>query len=422
MSAVARHDIREMELSGQDDKGVSLVVIATAIMPFTLLFGNDRSFTFQSVVPSIVLMVVACLFSSKARRLSRQAVYVIFGFLTIMAVSNFLTASLQSYLITSNTVTRFLLFTIIILFYGISTSHSYSRRELSFLFKSIGASTIVTSFLEIRRYLQLGLYAGRVSPVTLLGQDLDPNYFALLVVVQIACAYVVALYSINIITKLLYFIFMCLGFVSVILTGSRSGMLCSIAVLGLGFIAYYLEAGSSKLSTTILLIVFFVVLLFMASRFMSDWMFDRFFNNDYNDSSNAQRLNYWQNAIQRWPQRPLFGFGVGNYNYFFALDRGMVGDLSTTTHGTVTDFLVDFGILGLGLLIYIVGSSVLSLAKRHVYIMLAVLPGIVVCTVIIGAERTVALWLWIILFRVVANYFNCHPNESLYDVFQKGKR
>ena len=199
-------------------------------------------------------------------------------------------------------------------------------------------------------------------------------------------------------------------------------MLCSIAVLGLGFIAYYLEAGSSKLSTTILLIVFFVVLLFMASRFMSDWMFDRFFNNDYDDSSNAQRLNYWQNAIQRWPQRPLFGFGVGNYNYFFAIDRGMVGDLSTTTHGTVTDFLVDFGILGLGLLIYIVGSSVLSLAKRHVYIMLAVLPGIVVCTVIIGAERTVALWLWIILFRVVANYFNCHPNESLYDVFQKGKR
>lgn len=419
MSAIARHSLPETELLEHDDSRISLVVIATAIMPFTLLFGNDRSFTFQSVIPSIALMVIACLFSSRARKLSRQAMFVVFGFLAIMAISNFLTASFQSYLITSNTITRFLLFTVIILFYGIATSHSYSQKELRFLFKSVGASVLVTAFLEIRRYLQLGLYAGRVSPVTLLGQDLDPNYFALLVVVQIACAYIVALYSDAIITKLLYFAFICLGFAAIILTGSRSGMLCSIAVLGLGFITYYFEAGSAKLATTILLVVFFVVLLSVASRFMSDWMFDRFFNNDYDDGSNAQRVDYWQNAILRWPQRPLFGFGVGNYNFFFAMDRGLTGDLSTTTHGTVTDFLVDFGILGLGLLVYIIGSSVVSLAKRHVYMMLAVLPGIVVCTVIIGAERTVALWLWIILFRVTANYFDCHSGESLQNIFQK---
>lgn len=419
MSVIVEYDIPEKELLRQDSRKISLVVVATAIMPFMLLFGVDRSFTFQSAMPSIVLMTIACVFSPEARKMSRQAAFVCCGFLVIMAVSNLLTASFQSYLITDNTVIRFSLFAVIILFYGIAVSHLYSKRELRFLFKSIAFSVVVTAYLEIKRYFQLGLYAGRVSPVTLLGQDLDPNYFALLVVVQIACAYIVALYSHRIITKIIYFILICFGVVAVVLTGSRSGMLCSIAVLCLGAIAYYLEMGSPKFITSVLLVVFFVALLSVASHFMSDWMFDRFFNNDYDDGSNAQRIYYWQNAFLRWPQRPLFGFGVGNYNYFFAVDRGMVGDVSTTTHGTVTDFLVDFGILGLVLLLYIIGSSVVSLARHRIYMMLAVLPGIVVCTIIIGAERTVALWLWIILFRVVANYFSYHPDESLYSVFQK---
>lgn len=68
-------------------------------------------------------------------------------------------------------------------------------------------------------------------------------------------------------------------------------------------------------------------------------MFDRFFRNSYHDGSNEQRVGYWIKAVERWPQRPLFGFGIGNYNYFFAKDNGVgAADSSVTTHGTVTDF------------------------------------------------------------------------------------
>ncbi len=48
-----------------------------------------------------------------------------------------------------------------------------------------------------------------------------------------------------------------------------------------------------------------------------------------------------------------FWLWVGNYNYYSAQDWGLA-ETSTTTHGTVTDFLVDFGIIGLGLFLYIV--------------------------------------------------------------------
>ena len=104
-------------------------------------------------------------------------------------------------------------------------------------------------------------------------------------------------------------------------------------------------------------------------------------------------------------------------NYFLTKDLGLSGDSSVTTHGTITDFLVDFGVVGLGLFFYKIFYSVQKLIRSKRYFLAAVLPWIFICLIIIRAERTVALWLYLILFVVLGNYFVSHPDKSLYTVF-----
>ena len=154
------------------------------------------------------------------------------------------------------------------------------------------------------------------------------------------------------------------------------------------------------------------VALFLINRFMGDWMFDRFFKNSYNDGSNQFRVELWVKAVQRWMSRPLFGFGVGNYNYFSAEDWGVV-ETSTTTHGTITDFLVDFGMIGLLLFFSVLIRIFRGLFQGKGYTPLALCPGIVVCWLIVGAERTVALWLFLIIFYVLADYLSCNQEHSM---------
>ena len=104
-------------------------------------------------------------------------------------------------------------------------------------------------------------------------------------------------------------------------------------------------------------------------------------------------------------------------NYFLTKDLGLSGDSSVTMHGTITDFLVDFGVVGLGLFFYIFFYSVQKLIRSKRYFLAAVLPWIFICLIIIRAERTVALWLYLILFVVLGIYFVSHPDKSLYTVF-----
>lgn len=141
----------------------------------------------------------------------------------------------------------------------------------------------------------------------------------------------------------------------------------------LGGMVYVVRPVKGKMSSVIFLAGFAVALVIAASKYISDWMFNRFFVNSYNDGSNEFRVALWIKAVERWPQHPLFGFGVGNYTYYSAHDWGLA-ETSTTTHGTVTDFLVDFGIIGLGLFLYIVIDIISGLIVSKQYVLLAMLP------------------------------------------------
>ena len=83
-------------------------------------------------------------------------------------------------------------------------------------------------------------------------------------------------------------------------------------------------------------------------------------------------------------------------------------ETSTTTHGTITDFLVDFGLIGLLLFFSVLIRIFRGLLQREGLYTLGPMSGIVVCWLIVGAERTVALWLFLIIFYVLADYLSCN--------------
>lgn len=80
--------------------------------------------------------------------------------------------------------------------------------ELRFVVKMIAASVLASAVLEFRTYFQEGMYFGRVYPVSFRNHQLDANYFALLVVVQVSCAFLVALYSRRKSEKIIYMLFL----------------------------------------------------------------------------------------------------------------------------------------------------------------------------------------------------------------------
>lgn len=401
-----------------EGKKISFVVWAIAVAPFCVLFTKENSFTFQTAIPSIILMGLAFIFSKKAREYSNEAAIVLIGFIGIIGASEVIVACTNSYMLTNKTAIRAIMFVLIVWFYATAISHDYSIREIRFLIESIGISVIASAYLEFKEYLSKGGYSGRVYPISLRGQMIDANFFALLAVIQVACCFIVALYSNALIKKILFFILSGTGVIAIILTGSRSGLLCSALVMILSSMAYMQQPSKGKIKSIVFLAGFAIILLFSAINYISDWMFNRFFVNSYNDGSNEFRVTLWQRALERWPQHPLFGFGVGNYTYYSAKDWGLE-ETSTTTHGTITDFLVDFGILGLGLFVFILFSIIKKLIASRQYVLLAALPGIFICSIIVGAERTVALWLYLILFQVCGRFFVQNSNISITDVFNK---
>lgn len=84
----------------------------------------------------------------------------------------------------------------------------------------------------------------------------------------------------------------------------------------LGGMVYVVRPVKGKMSSVIFLAGFSVALLIAASKYISDWMFNRFFVNSYNDGSNEFRVTLWIKAVERWPQHPLLALGRKLYLLF----------------------------------------------------------------------------------------------------------
>lgn len=375
----------------------------------------DNSFTFQSAGITIFLTLIALFFAREQFYVDNFGKVILFGFFFAMGLSCLITVLFASEMVAATVILRMGLFAVTILFFTVETSRAWSKDEILILVRSLAFSAAASSFLVLLAYAQSGNYFGRIYPNSLTGHFLDANYFALLIVVQIEFALMMAFYERKVLLRFCGFALTGVGILAIVLTGSRSGLLCASVVLLLSIFAFYRQRRVPKLFTTLLLIVCLCAGFAVISTMVSDWLFNRFFVQSYNDGSNQFRVELWAKAVERWTQRPLFGFGIGNYNYFASGDWGDEVT-AVTTHGTLTDFLVDFGAVGFCLFLAIQVRFIRDAVKGRCYPLLAGIPGITVCWIIIGAERSVALWIYLTVFTVVASYC-CQRGFSVPDLF-----
>jgi O-antigen ligase len=155
-----------------------------------------------------------------------------------------------------------------------------------------------------------------------------------------------------------------LGFLLIVLSGSRGGMLAfCISAL------FLLFCSSRSLSRSL---KFFLILVFMASVAVSAIDFERYrtlfsLEKDYNVQSETGRLAIWAIGARAMQSNPVTGVGVGCFSNAVGLDRQLRGlemQRWQAAHSSIVQIGAETGIFGL--ILYLVLSLSIYRNFRHV--------------------------------------------------------
>ena len=134
------------------------------------------------------------------------------------------------------------------------------------------------------------------------------------------------------------------GLVTILMTGSRGGLVSVIALIMFIFILSNKNKGVKKVVVNILIVsVIIVALYILVSKFVSTESLTRIFTIDDSKigyTSGAGRLALWKYGVSLFVQKPLIGWGWGGYN-----------TLSVASHNTYLSMLLDTGIIGMVLFV-----------------------------------------------------------------------
>ena len=195
----------------------------------------------------------------------------------------------------------------------------------SFLFGIIGL------FFSQPLISDSGIETSRIV-LTILGNQIDPNNLAVFYLFFIA-------FSLNSFLTYNRKFFSLSAFIinsfNLLLTGSRAGLLTWIALIVFSLI-FIISQSKIKLSRKYKLIfislITVIVIAIIIRFFATEQLIDRLINfSDYEGGSGRDIL--WTQAVNNFSLKPLFGWGLGGYEW-------------GTSHNTYLTTLVDTGIIG----------------------------------------------------------------------------
>lgn len=207
--------------------------------------------------------------------------------------------------------------------------------------------------------LSLGSLAGITGAVTIIPSDgyrsngyfQDPNLYAGFLLLSLSI--VLFLATLGEVTWLPLQSLAIVG--GLVTTGSRAGM----ASLALLLVLALVIINSARLRATILGLVGVSMLLFGWLLLRGDGRtsvlgLDRLVSASA-DVDDDPRLRLWGLAIEKWLDQPVWGIGLGQFERFSSQVEGRLKStgLGYVTHNTFLFFLVAFGVLGLGLFLFL---------------------------------------------------------------------
>lgn len=308
-------------------------------------------------------------------------------------------------------------------FYVLVTLKSYTSKQLNYFSHCIELGGILACLLII---INGKAYYGQELRYTIIlatGPQ-DPNFTSILLCLPLIVFLLRVYYNPNKFNCIICSTGALLLMFTIVLTGSRTGMIALTMIIITMFISALLKYKKEKKikltwGKVIVILVIVAIILSTIILILPDQIIGRIFNYNnlyqYDNSSiiaGSPRLNIWINAIEILFHRPIVGFGLGMNDYYLLQHSGLI----TALHNTFIDVWFQFGIIGFVMYIYIFFNFVKCIFITKCYplttLIFVLLVGCMFLDMFYGRE----IWIILMTLSLYLNYIK-DSNMSIKSVF-----
>lgn len=277
-----------------------------------------------------------------------------------------------------------------------STLDSYSEIEYSFLKNSIMFSGIV-AIVTVLSNIDLSSGSRLVLNV---GRYMDPNYFStgLVLITAVLIDNIFEKRKVKINITILVALLM-----TIILTGSRGGLLANIMVISV-YIMFRKKIGFKSILLLFITVLSFLIVFIYFKDYIPVTILNRFNISNIIKDEGSGRLNIWFNNLSYYKDtsifRTFFGNGFSTFSYTSYITYGV----AQVAHSIYVQSLLEGGIFGLIVTVYLILSRMKYTYKereRHLFIF-ASLVGVAIGGSFLDIH--VSRFFWNIMFFSTLKY------------------
>jgi hypothetical protein len=305
-------------------------------------------------------------------------------------------------------VTGFITFVFVSLF-------DYNEDEMNLLKYSLVVSAILVSVIVLLNYD----FASNSRFYLDLGKPMDPNYFSASLILPI----IIILDLLITKRKIYFFIPLALLVFSLLVTGSRAGLLSLV----ISVFVYFIFFPTKFLMKIILLstgLITAIVMFIILSKYLGEFVIERFSLASIFLSGGSGRTLIWTSLFKAFYQSDsifnlIFGYGFGSARDMVQILTGE--DLAT--HSMLFQSIYEGGIIGFILLVLLFVISYNYIIKKKNLVNFSVFAGLCISALTLDMYSTRYFWI-IISFIVIdqtlsktsmAMFSNENTKELIYD-------
>lgn len=370
-------------------------------IPFLIFFAVDGIFSVHSLIPAAILLFLIDILYGKVKKNNTMIIVILLFIITTVA-SLLINALSNNGLTTNQTYIRIIYYITILYMYFSLTRVNYSENQLNKIFiANILCGILVSIYL---------IFINHIWFYSFLKIKIDKNFVGAILAIQGEFAFIKFLKSEKKKTKLLSIFSYLFIFIGIFYTASRASILVYILdTLITVFFSLKEKINTKKGMIKLIVCVFIIPIICLAifnylsikmvnSNQTIQWYWNRYFVNGFGDESVTGRWTWWDNALELFKERPIFGYGIGNVN--------VSGNTSAVAHNTYIDFLVDQGIIGFCGFLIILTRSFSGVLKKKKQIYYGIITILLLNIMILSATRSTYMWYYLILIYCIGNQEN----------------
>lgn len=273
------------------------------------------------------------------------------------------------------TISRNVAYTLLPMFFIIIRIYPFNYREVQLVKVAVILSLILLIYYILSNYKEFMLVSS-YNRFTL-NEENDPNNLAAHIIMPLFIIIISLTNKNNVIIKILTTILIIFAIFSLLLTGSRGGMLSLI--IGLFYLTF-ININRNNIKLFILLFLVGVFVFYFVNKYFPQDLIQRLFTvESYLEDTEeyASRSGIWKNIYTLvFPVMPFLGYGSGVAPYVLADVYGYLKGV----HNTYLNMVLEYGFLALPIFLFFIYRiyKYLSLNKKINYISLLIAMLVVI--------------------------------------------